>query len=576
MTSITLINPNVNPEYGTLSYYPPLGQLYIASFLRENGYPVNFIDADNQDLSHEEIIEVIQNNDSKIIGITCLTAQLNEVYKLSEFLKTSDQEYTIIVGGPHPSAIPVEVLNECKYIDVVVIGEGEHTFLEIVQKIENGFEYNDVQGIASWVNGEIIISEPRILIKDIDELPLPAYDLIESFHDYPGTYPSRDFPSMYIMGSRGCPFKCSFCSDAIWKGSLRKRDPIKIIDEAELLITKYGIKEIFFQDDTFNIDKKWFSSICNEIIKRDLQNKCTFKCPMRANKNLISDEIFSLAKKANFWIVFFGVESGSQKVLDEIDKNLTKDEIIRAFAIARKFGIKTIASFIIGNYPEDKNSVYESIAFAKEINPDYIGAALLIPYPGTQIYSHLKEEKRMTKSFLEYKIGEEIFIHPNIPEGEMKRSTELFNMSFPECNQNTDLYFPSMVPLDRQNVLISLNITQTLSIVKNNEIFTIPVTLSNHGMDPLNSFNPNPVFLSYHWKDDSGIIYIHDGIRTPIKSMLKPNKTKRIQMKIMSPDKPGNYILEITMVQEGCFWFEDILESLPIQINMQVILGKED
>ena len=186
---------------------------------------------------------------------------------------------------------------------------------------------------------------------------------------------------MYVMGSRGCPFNCSFCSDATWKRTLRKRDPGKIVDEAELLITRYGIRELYFQDDTFNVDKTWFSSICNEIISRGLHKKCTFKCPMRANRNIVTDELFALAKKANFWMVFFGVESGSQKVLNEVCKNLTKEEIVRAFTIARKWGIQTYASFMVGNYPEDLDTVSESIAFAQEIRTRSCRGSTPYPVP---------------------------------------------------------------------------------------------------------------------------------------------------------------------------------------------------
>lgn len=567
---ITLINPPVNPKYGTLSYYPPLGLLYIASLLKEKGHEVFFIDADNQGLSYEEIRDMVNQTKSEIIGITSLTSQLMEVYELSKHLKESRNELSIIVGGPHPSALPIDVLRECKYIDAVVIGEGEYTFLEIVERIEHGFDYYDVKGIASCTNGEIRITEQRELIEDIDELPLPAYELVESFLDYPGTYPTKQHPSMYIMGSRGCPFKCSFCSDAVWKGTIRKRDPKKIVDEAEVLIKKYGIKEIFFQDDTFNIDLDWFSAICNEIIKRNLHTMCTFKCPMRANQKLISDEIISLAKKANFWVVFFGVESGSQKVLNDVNKNLNVDEIVRAFSIVHKWGIKTIASFIVGNYPENEKSVFESISFGKNLHSEYINAALLIPYPGTPIYSQLMSENRMKHSFLEYKIGEEIFFHPQIPEGEMKRGVELFNSSFPECNQNTDLYLPSMFPLSKKNIAICLKVIDQPDSVESDKIFYIQVQLFNYGEECLKSFNPNPVFLSYHWKDTNGDTFLFDGIRTPIKPMLKPKNNKKIRMEVLSPVKPGKCFLEITMVQEGCFWFEEVCNSLPKHIHMEI------
>ncbi|RQD88599.1 radical SAM protein [Methanosalsum natronophilum] len=608
MTNITLINPNVNPDYGTLAYYPPLGLLYIASVLRKNGHNVHFIDADNLGLDDSDIIERIKTSNSTIIGITCLTAQLSEVYELSRHLKQHDQDLKIIVGGAHPSAEPFDVLNDCKYIDIVIIGEGEYTFLELVQRIELEQEYQDVHGIASRIDGTIIISNPRILMHNIDEIPIPAYDLIESFLYYPGTYPTKHYPSMYVMGSRGCPFKCSFCSDSIWKGTLRKRDPIKIVDEVELLITKYGIKEIFFQDDTFNIDTAWLKTICHNIIKRNLHTKCSFKCPMRANKNLINDDIFSLLKKANFWMVFFGVESGSQSVLNGVSKGLIKREIERAFKIAKKWEVKTYASFMIGNYPEQNGTIFETIEFAKKIDPDFFGIALLIPYPGTPAYSQLIHEKRIIRSFQDYRIGEELFIHPNIPEGGMKRGIELFNTEMalfksieeksiectivnrikhylrdtlskqnPDLNRivthlqpiNNSLYAQTMLPISKPDISIEID-TNNIREIKAGELFYVEIYITNNCGEVLKSYPPNPVLVSYHWRDKRGEYVIFNGLRTVIKPMILPNNKIKIKVKILAPEASGDYYLEITCVQEGVFWFEERCKNLPIIIEFYV------
>lgn len=571
MVAVTLINPNVNPVYGTLAYFPPLGLLYIASYLRNDGHTVNFVDADNLGLNHEDILEVVRKNDSTVVGISCMTTQLQQVYDLASFLKRANPNYIIIVGGPHPSAMPVQTLQECSDIDIAVIGEGEITFSELVGRIGSDSEYSDLKGIASRVNGEVVLTTPREFISDIDALPIPAYDLVESFLYYPGTSPSKEYPSMYVMGSRGCPFTCSFCSDAIWKRTLRKRDPQKIIDEAELLITKYGIKELYFQDDTFNVDKTWFSSICNEIIKRGLHKKCTFKCPMRANKNIVTDELFSLAKKANFWMVFFGVESGSQKVLNEVCKSLTKEEISRAFAIARKWGIQTYASFMVGNYPEDQETVAESIAFAKEIKPDYAGAALLIPYPGTPVYRQMAEESRITRSFPEFRIGEESFNHPRIPEGEMQRTADHLNQVLADLTKKKGVQVPNMLPLKRSKVSVRLSAGELPGSVTPGEMFQVQVMVSNDGSEALRSLQPNPVHLSYHWKDARGGVVQFEGMRTALKPMVLPGMAKKIHMSIIAPGDPGMYQLEITMVQEGVFWFEKILRNFPYTVGCRVV-----
>lgn len=194
------------------------------------------------------------------------------------------------------------------------------------------------------------------------------------------------------MASRGCPYNCIFCTKSVWGKTVRFRSPDNIVDEVEMLHRKFGIDEVFFQDDTMNINRGWFFSVCNELIRRGLHKEMAFKAPFRVNSNLLDAELLAKAKEAGFWIIFYGVESGNQRVLDTIKKGTTIEEIKRAFALTHAAGIRTIAAFMIGNVGDTRESINDSIALAREIRPSVRGFSIATPLPGTEFYQIAKEK----------------------------------------------------------------------------------------------------------------------------------------------------------------------------------------
>ena len=371
--------------------YPPLGLLYIASVLIENKHNVSIIDADIDDLSLEDIKQQIKIHSPDVVGITSNTFQIKSAFETANAVKYIDSSIIVILGGPHPSIVQKEIFDTCKAIDIAVIGEGELTMVEILQAIEKNDNFSEIKGISYKDNGEIKINPPREFIDDLDTLPFPALELVMPIERYPGPRPTGAKPTIQIMASRGCPFKCTFCSNPVWGNTVRHRSPESIIGEINWLYTKFNVKEIFFQDDTFNLNREWFEKICHGIINNGFNDKILFKSPFRVNKKLVDEDILKLARKAGFWMIFYGVESGNQDMLNITQKGTTLKEIERAFKLTKKAGIKALASFMIGNINETPETIKDTIDFAKKIDPDYFGFAIATPYPGSEFYNTAKE-----------------------------------------------------------------------------------------------------------------------------------------------------------------------------------------
>ncbi|MFQ5353911.1 MAG: B12-binding domain-containing radical SAM protein [Thermodesulfobacteriota bacterium] len=382
---IALINTNTRYTGELYTTLPPLGPLYIASYLKEHGHEVIFIDADIDDLSHEQIGTILKKERPSLIGITMNILMVKAGYELAQYLK-QHMDIPIVVGGPYPSAVVGQVFKECAEIDFVVNGEGEQTVLELVEHLEGSRKLADINGLCYRVKDEIHNNKLREYIADLDTLPFPDFELIDNLKKYKGTYPIGDQPSLLIFGSRGCPFSCTFCNDSVWRSKNRKRSPENVVKEIVMLQERYGVREIFFQDDTMNLDRKWFEDICDLIIEAGLNKKISFKAPFRANRKLIDEALLKKAHEAGFWMLFYGVESGDPRILSKISKGITREEIERAFTLTKKAGMRTLASFMIGNLEEDRESILNSLKFFKKIDPDYGGFAIATPFPGTALY----------------------------------------------------------------------------------------------------------------------------------------------------------------------------------------------
>jgi anaerobic magnesium-protoporphyrin IX monomethyl ester cyclase len=361
-------------------HIPPLGLCYIAAVLKNNNFKVDLIDLDLEREKFSNIREVIASIKPDMVGISGLTLQMNSVYAIAKIIKGISKDITVVNGGPHPSSLPEETLKESGgTIDVVVVGEGELTFLDIVKNKP----WQDIEGIAYCKDNRIYKNKRRQLISDLDSLPFPARELLP-LSRYQGQDPLKKTPMTHLVASRGCPFDCVFCSEAAVFGHIhRRRNFMSVVDEVECLINDYGMKGLSFYDDLFTLDKSWVISICKEIINR----RITIDWQALSRVNSVDQEVLTWMKKAGCGMIFYGFESGSQQILDNIRKKQTIEQIMTAARLTKKAGIGIIGFFMIGNPGETQDTIYQTIKLARRIKPEHCEFTILRAEPGSHLYN---------------------------------------------------------------------------------------------------------------------------------------------------------------------------------------------
>ena len=357
--------------------YPPLGILYMASYLKRTGrYDVSVIDAQAEDLNHEEVAERVKEIRPDICGITAMTFTLVDC-KLTIQAIRKRISTTIVVGGPHTAIYPDECFEKDGLnADYVVVGEGEITLDTLAQDIALG-----------RTNGRIY--RQKEFIQDLNELPFPARELTHIDKYY--SVLSADTPTTTAFSSRGCPFSCAYCDrPALGKG-FRAMDATRVADEMEWCVNA-GIKEIFFYDDTFSVSMKRVQSICDEIKRRNIK----IKWDVRTRVNVVTDDLLKSMKEAGCERIHFGVETGNPRVVKELQKGTSIDQVERAFDSCKRHGIKTLAYFMMGNPTETMDDVKDTLAVSRRIKPDFMQMTILSPFPATQIYLRALQEGVVT------------------------------------------------------------------------------------------------------------------------------------------------------------------------------------
>jgi magnesium-protoporphyrin IX monomethyl ester (oxidative) cyclase len=387
----------------------PLGLLYLAGYIRQhkNNAVVSLIDGFagtsnfkhgdfyGRGLSYQEFKNRIIDFAPDILGINCTFTQYAKgAHDLARIAKEISPEIIVIFGGSHASAFYREVLNDPN-VDLVVKGEGEETFLEIVERWEKKESLEGIAGTVTRSDQGIKMNPPRPFIKDLDFLPLPSRDLLEiskySDSEY-AVQKSMRYPRFSMITSRGCPFRCVFCSiHSVWCHTYRSRSPKNVVDEIELLCNSYGAREIIFYDDNITLDKERMSAICDEIIKRKIDIKWSPTGGV-AIWTLDKETLLKM-KRSGCYKIAFGLESGSQDTLKFIHKDFLDfaqaKELIR---YCNKIGLWTISSFIIGFPYETRQDIEETLTFALDSDLDMASFYAATPYPGSELYDICKKD----------------------------------------------------------------------------------------------------------------------------------------------------------------------------------------
>ncbi|MCL5072805.1 MAG: B12-binding domain-containing radical SAM protein [Actinobacteria bacterium] len=377
--------------------YPPLGIAYIASALKEQNHEVNIIDSQALNLSTGELASEIKKNSPDVVGITCMTSTFRGALEAAKITKKIDSEIKTVLGGPHLFSFPKETL-AYDFIDFGVAGEGEIVMPELLSAIEGNSDIEKIDGLVyRKKNGDVNYRPATRTVNDLDSLPFPARELLPN-HKYFSILAGHPFTTM--IASRGCPFRCSYCAKKPIDKYLRYRSVKNIIDELEYCLEKWKFDTIWFYDDTFTINRKRTVEFCNEIISRGLH--FNWETPTRVD--CVDFDLLKLMRKAGCKRLRYGIESGDQKILDLMKKDITLEDARKAIILSKKAGIQCFCFFMIGYPGETEEEIKKTINFSTEIDADWAMFSNVTPYPFTELHelaieTGLLKEKDYWKKF---------------------------------------------------------------------------------------------------------------------------------------------------------------------------------
>ena len=393
--NVLLINPAVNPA----SQNKIVNQLIVKIIPTSIGIlagclidrkvveSVRIVDEQVEFIEDNDVKEIILSIDKpRVVGISALTINSRRAYDLAEKIKKVDMCALVVLGGIHPTVSTDETLRQTG-IDVVVRGEGEETFTELVELVLSGKDYTRINGISRKKNGNIVHNPDRPMIRNLDDIPSFPYHLFENIMD---KYPSFGC----IFTSRGCPYKCIFCSSRSISGMQYRIYSIeRIVSEIKLLVEKYNQKTIWIMDDNIAVNPKRFKSFVKLVIKEGLHKKTEFHGSMRGDN--LTDEVLELAKKGNFRMISFGMETGTEQLMKLIDKRETVEAVVSAIKRTHQKGITTAATLIFGLPTETRKDRWETMRLVRSLPLASARFNTLCPYPGTPAFVQLNSKGKV-------------------------------------------------------------------------------------------------------------------------------------------------------------------------------------
>lgn len=418
MTDVALVYPYVDPPRNrSIFRFPPLGLGYIAAHLRDAGYKVEIVDATFT--GEGPAIEKTRALRPRAIGIYSMFTMREASLRFARALRGDCQ--LLVAGGPLPTVEPEAYLND---FDAAAVGEGEQTMLEIARGDKlgdvNGVVYREKDGRQlrpGEEGGDVVRTPPREAMKNLDSIPLPARDLFDN-ENYIRYYHGRGAPpTTSAITSRGCPFACDFCSHPIFGESFRERSPQNMADEVEQILG-LGYERVFFQDDCFTLTKGRVARFCDEVERRGL--RFGWECLSRVDS--MDEATAARMRAAGCDHVFFGLESGNDRVLKIMNKSATPEMGRRAVEAARAGGLKTGAFFIFGYPGDDTDSMLETLHFADSLPLDYLSFTYPYPIPGTPLYERVKDKMMEGNPEPQQKgiIQHQLIYYSEIPEAKLR------------------------------------------------------------------------------------------------------------------------------------------------------------
>ena len=379
---IMLINSPISNPSPHASLNPPLGLAYIASVLRKNQYRVSVIDFNVGGYNPRLLSLALEDERPKILGISAHTETYCNAIKIATQAKSALPDIKIVLGGTHPTVMYHEAATEPS-IDIVAIGEGEYTMLELADYFFKDIgELARIKGIAFKQDGIVILTPERPFIQNPDELPFPSRGLFPM--------PLYKTPGQVLSSRGGCPYNCHFCAvNNIWKGGRRFRSPENVINEIEFIARNYELNEISFADDAFTMNRTHTMEICK--LAQQLPFKWRWKCATRVD--LVDAELLNEMHRAGCYSITYGIEAGSQEVLNAIGKRITLDQVRSAVSMTLQAGINVLCAFMFPHPYDTEDTIRAQKSFMKELKAAGVVSTMSFttPFPGTYYYEHRDE-----------------------------------------------------------------------------------------------------------------------------------------------------------------------------------------
>jgi radical SAM superfamily enzyme YgiQ (UPF0313 family) len=377
----------------------------LAAVLNKEGYEVSVIDANMEDLSEDDVIKRLESMKPDVAAISALTIMYKKcVHRSFELVKAVNKDIVTVLGGIYPTLSPQIAMKDFN-IDYIVLGEGEERMVSLLKAIEGGRGFDKIDGLAYRRAGEMAFSvNPRVsIIEDLNVLPFPNYKIFDMKkytnykHKFTHNFMVRQFPFAETMTSRGCPYNCVFCSSRkLYGHKIRYRTPKNVLDEIDMLVKDYGVREMIFVDDSFLQSKQRALEIMRGIIDRG--DGLLWK-PIHLSGFLIDDEILEMLRKSGCYQATIPIESGCPRTLRRMRKPTNLDKLKKAVARVKEFGFEVISNFIIGFPGETMDEIRETFQCAEELDIDYVLFSITTPLPETDLYELCKEYKCIPQDF---------------------------------------------------------------------------------------------------------------------------------------------------------------------------------
>jgi len=360
-------------------YNPPLGLMYVGAYAEKyTDHKVEILDTQVDGINYDGLRKEIKKRSPHIVGIQAMTFTLIDAILVAKITRNIDDDIKVVLGGPHVNIFPEDTI-QIPEVDFIVLGEGEIPFTELIQSLDGGGDLRSVKGIVFKDNGGTVNTGPRDLIENLDSIPFPARHLT-NYKKYSSLLSTRSLLTTMIT-SRGCPYRCLFCDRPHLGKRFRARSAKNVVDEMDTCIDM-GIDEFLIYDDTFTIDRQRVIDICDMIIERNWD----IGWDVRARVNTVDEELLGKMKDAGCERIHYGVESGNPEILRTLRKGITLKQAEEAFKMTKRVGIQTLAYFMIGSPGETKETIMQSIKFAKKLDADFVHFSITTPFPSTDLY----------------------------------------------------------------------------------------------------------------------------------------------------------------------------------------------